>query len=216
MEQCHASLRRLKTDYVDLYQCHRHDEETPLEETIRAMDDLIRQGKVLYWGFSEWPVEQIEKCLQICGDRYFKPKGSQPQYSAVARQAEQMVFPLCHHAGIGQVVWSPLAQGVLTGKYKPGAPLPAGSRATDDRQNQFIKRLTDDAALLEKVQRLHAVAAEQQCTMSQLALAWVLRRPEVTSCIIGATRPQQVAENAEASGIKLDEATVQRIQDVLA
>ncbi len=216
MEQCHASLRRLKTDYIDLYQCHRHDEETPLEETIRAMDDLIHQGKVLYWGFSEWPVEQIEKCLQICGDRYYKPKGSQPQYSAVAREAEQAVFPLCRGAGIGQVVWSPLAQGVLTGKYKPGAPLPAGSRATDDRQNQFIKRFTDDAALLQKVQRLHAVADEQHCTMSQLALAWCLRRAEVTSCIIGATRPEQVTENAEASGIKLDEGTARRMDEVLA
>ncbi|MDQ3040430.1 MAG: aldo/keto reductase family protein [Pseudomonadota bacterium] len=216
MEQCHASLRRLKTDYIDLYQCHRHDEQTPLEETIRAMDDLIRQGKVLYWGFSEWPIEQIEKCLQICGDRYDKPKGSQPQYSAVARGAEHLVFPLCHHAGIGQVVFSPLAQGVLTGKYKPGAALPAGSRASDDRQNQFIKRFTEDADLLEKVQRLHVVADEQGCTMSQLALAWVLRRPEVTSCIIGATSPEQVAENAKASGLTLDLATVRRIEEILA
>jgi voltage-dependent potassium channel beta subunit len=216
VEQCHASLRRLKTDYIDLYQCHRHDEQTPMEETVRAMDDLIHQGKVLYWGFSEWPIERVEECLQICGDRYYKPKGSQPRYSAVERGWEQTLFPLCHRAGIGQVVFSPLAQGVLTGKYKPGQPLPAGSRASDDRQNQFIKRFTDDQTLLAKVQRLHAVAAEQHCTMSQLALAWILRRPEITSCIIGATRPQQVVENAEASGIKLDDATVRRIEETLA
>lgn len=215
MEQCHASLRRLKTDYLDLYQCHRHDDQTPLEETIRAMDDLIRQGKVHYWGFSEWPIKHIERCLQICGDHYDKPKGSQPQYSAIAREAEQSLFPLCHRAGIGQVVFSPLAQGVLSGKYKPNEPLPAGSRASDDRQNQFIKRFTGDAPLLQKVQRLHAVADEQHCTMSQLALAWVLRRPEVTSCIIGATRPEQVAENAQASGMKLDDATVRRMEEIL-
>ena len=120
-ESCHNSLRRLRSDYLDLYQCHRFDEETPLEETVRAMDDLLRAGKVLYWGFSEWPVEGIEKCLQVCGDRYYKPKGSQPQYSLLARGIEQKVLPLCSRAGIGQVVWSPLAQGVLTGKYKPSA-----------------------------------------------------------------------------------------------
>jgi len=216
MEQCHASLRRLRTDYIDLYQCHRHDENTPMEETIRAMDDLIQQGKVLYWGFSEWPVEKVEECLRICGDRYYRPKSSQPRYSAIERDWERSLFPLCHRAGIGQVVFSPLAQGVLSGKYKPGQPLPPGSRAADDRQNQFIKRFTNNAALLEKVQRLHAVAAEQHCTMSQLALAWILRRQEVTSCIIGATRPEQVAENAEASGITLDDATIRRIEDVLA
>jgi voltage-dependent potassium channel beta subunit len=216
MEQCHASLRRLGTDYIDLYQCHRHDEQTPMEETVRAMDDLIHQGKVLYWGFSEWPVEKVEECLQICGDRYYKPKSSQPRYSLVERDWEPTLFPLCHRAGIGQVVFSPLAQGVLTGKYKPGKPLPADSRAADDRQNQFIKRYVDDKALLEKVQRLHAIAGDLHCTMSQLALAWCLRRPEVTSCIIGATRPQQIAENAEASGIRLDDATVRRVEDVLA
>jgi voltage-dependent potassium channel beta subunit len=216
MEQCHASLRRLRTDYIDLYQCHRHDDQTPMEETVRAMDDLIHQGKVMYWGFSEWPIEKIEECLQICGDRYYKPRGSQPRYSAVERDWERTLFPLCHRAGIGQVVFSPLAQGVLTGKYKPGQPLPPGSRASDDRQNQFIKRFTNDRALLEKVQRLHAVAEEQHCTMSQLALAWCLRRPEVTSCIIGATRPQQVAENAEASGITLEDSTIRRIEEILA
>ena len=142
--------------------------------------------------------------LEPGGSGYEKPKSSQPQYSAIYRDIERRVMPLCHKAGIGQVVWSPLAQGVLTGKYKPGQPLPGASRANDDRQNQFIKTMVQDRSLLEKVQRLVPLAQEQQCTLSQLALAWVLRRREVTSCIIGATRPEQIEENAEASGIQLD------------
>ena len=215
-EQCHASLLRLKTDYVDLYQCHRFDAETPLEETVRVMDDLVRQGKVLYWGFSEWSADQIGQCLRVCGSGgYERPKGSQPEYSLLRRRVEKEVMPLCHGAGIGQVVWSPLAQGLLTGKYKPGQPLPADSRARDDRQNYFMKDLVGDRALLEKVQRLAPIAQDAGCTMSQLALAWVLRRPEVTSCIIGATRPRQVEDNAEASGIRLDAETVQRIEEVM-
>jgi aryl-alcohol dehydrogenase-like predicted oxidoreductase len=220
-EQCHASLRRLRTDYIDLYQCHRYEvkgiaDAVPVEETVRAMDDLIRRGKVLYWGFSEWPIERIEECLQVCGDRYYKPKSSQPQYSAIARGPEKALFPLSAKAGIGQVVFSPLAQGVLTGKYKPGQPPPADSRAMDERQNRFIKNLVENQRLLEKVQRLAPLAQERGITMSQLALAWILRRPEVTSCIIGATRPQQVKENAAASGIKLDEGTVRRVEEILA
>ncbi len=154
MEQCHASLKRMKVDYIDLYQAHRFDENTPLEETIRAMDDLIHQGKVLYWGFSEWPVDQVEKCLQICGDRLYKPKSSQPCYNMLARKPEQGLFQLCHSAGIGQVCYSPLAQGVLSGKYKPGQAPPAGSRATDTKQNQFINRVLGDETVLPKVQRL--------------------------------------------------------------
>jgi voltage-dependent potassium channel beta subunit len=216
VESCHESLRRLNTDYVDLYQCHRADEETPLEETVRAMDDLIRQGKVLYWGFSEWPAERIAECLRICGDRYYRPKSSQPCYNAISRNVEQQVMPLCHKAGIGQVVFSPLAQGVLTGKYKPNQPLPADSRATDVRQNQFIKRHTDDRELLAKVQRLVAVAHGANCTMAQLALAWVLRRAEVTSCIIGATKAKQIDENAEASGIRLEDELIRKIDDILS
>ena len=214
-EQCHASLRRLRTDYIDLYQCHRFDEATPLEETVRAMDDLVRQGKVLYWGFSEWKAEQIQECLRVCGDRFYKPRGSQPQYSLIKRDIEKEVMPLCRSAGIGQVVWSPLAQGVLSGKYKPGATVPADSRAKDERQNMFMKDFLQDRVLLEKVQRLVPIAQEHGCTLSQLALAWVLRRSEVTSCIIGASKPSQVEENAEASGVKLDEATVRRVEDVL-
>ncbi len=215
MEQCHASLSRLRTDYIDLYQCHRFDETTPLEETVRAMDDLIHQGKILYWGFSQWPVEQVEKCLQICGDRYFRPRSSQPGYNAINRSAQEKLFPLCAKAGIGQVVYSPLAQGVLTGKYKPNGAAPPDSRARDDRQNQFITRLVEDVELLKKVQKLLPVAAELHLSMPQLALAWILRRGEVTSCIVGATKPQQLEENAEASGVKLDPAVVQRIEEVL-
>lgn len=216
MEQCHASLRRLQTDYIDIYQCHRFDENTPLEETVRAMDDLVHQGKIFYWGFSEWSVEQVEKCLQICGDRYYHPKSSQPLYNAIHRGPEAKLFPLCAKAGIGNVVFSPIAQGVLSGKYKPGEPFPATSRAKDDRQNFFIKGMVQDRTLLEKVQRLMPIAADHHCTLAQLALAWVLRRSEVTSCIVGATRPQQLEENAEASGIRLEDETVRRINEILA
>jgi aryl-alcohol dehydrogenase-like predicted oxidoreductase len=214
-EQCHASLKRLRTDYVDLYQCHRFDENTPLEETVRAMEDLVRWGKVLYWGFSEWTAPQIEQCLRLCGDKWEKPKSSQPRYSAIQREVEKEVFPLCHKAGIGQVVFSPIAQGVLTGKYKPGAAFPADSRAADERQNHFIQRFVGDEALLRKVQLLIPLAKEVGCTMAQLALAWALRRPEVTSCIMGASRPGQVEENAKASGIKLSAEVVRRMEEIL-
>jgi voltage-dependent potassium channel beta subunit len=215
MENCHLSLRRLKTDYLDILQCHRFDPEVPLEETVRAMDDLVRQGKILYWGFSEWTAAQIEQCLRICGDRWERPRCSQPRYSAVERAVEKEVFPLCQTAGIGQVVFSPLAQGVLSGKYKPGQPVPADSRAADDRQNQFIQRFLQNQPLLEKIQHLAAVAEGYSCTMSQLALAWTLRRSEVTSCIVGASRPQQLIENAKASGMKLRAAEIAQIDDIL-
>jgi aryl-alcohol dehydrogenase-like predicted oxidoreductase len=216
IENCHQSLRRLRTDYLDILQCHRFDPETPVEETVRAMDDLIRQGKVLYWGFSEWTAEQIEQCLRVCGDRFDRPRSSQPRYSAVQREVESAVMPLCHKAGIGQVVFSPLAQGVLTGKYKPGQPVPADSRGADDRQNQFIQRFLSDEKLLQKVQRLAPIAAANNLMMSQLALAWVLRRPEVTSCIVGASKPRQLEENAKASGIKLSDQDVAKINDILS
>ena len=215
-ESCHASLRRLRTDYLDLYQCHRFDPETPLAETVATMDDLVRQGKVLYWGFSEWTAEQVGQCLAVCGDRLERPRSSQPRYSAVQRGAEATVFPACAAAGIGQVVFSPLAQGVLSGKYRPGEPPPPGSRAGDDRQNTFIKRFTDDQPLLAKVQALRPIAERLGLTMTQLALAWVLRRPEVTSCIMGASRPEQLRENAAASGVKLAEADVAAIDAALA
>lgn len=216
MEQCHASLRRLRTDYIDIYQCHRYDDTVGMEEIVRAMDDLIHQGKVLYWGFSEWPVERIEECLRICGDRYYRPASSQPGYSLLRRGPEEKVFPLCAKAGIGQITFSPLAQGTLSGKYKPGQPFPSDSRAADARSNMFIKRYVEDAAILEKVQKLAPIARQHNCTMAQLAIAWCLRRPEVTSVITGATRPEQVAENAAASGIRLDEGTCRRMEELLA
>lgn len=216
MENCHKSLLHLKTDYLDVLQCHRFDPETPLEETVRAMDDLIRQGKVLYWGFSEWTAGQIQDCLKVCGDRLERPRSSQPRYSAVQREAEKEVFPLCQTAGIGQVVFSPLAQGVLTGKYKPGQPAPPESRAADERQNQFIQRFLADQTLLKKVQHLESVAKHCNCTMSQLALAWALRRGEVTSCIVGASRPSQLEENAKASGLKLSMEDVAKMEEILA
>lgn len=216
-EQCHASLRRLKTDYIDLYQCHRHDPETPVEETVRTMDDLIRQGKILYWGFSVWPVDVIDECMQLCERRgYYRPVSSQPRYSAIARDIESAIMPLCYRNGIGQVVYSPLAQGVLTGKYKPGQPLPPDSRASDDRQNQFIKNLVSDEKLLERVQKLVPLSKEAGITMSQMMLAWVLRRPEVSSAIIGASRPEQIEENAKASGLKLSEEVVKQIDALMA
>ena len=217
MEQCEASLRRLRTDHIDLYQCHRYDEETPLAETVRAMDDLVRQGKIVYWGFSQWTPEQVRDCLELCDREGFdRPKGSQPHYNAIARDWESELFPLCHENGIGQVCYSPLAQGVLTGKYKPGEPLPGSSRAKDDRQNQFIGDMTKDSDLLERVQQLQPIAEENGCTMAQLALAWALRRPEVSSLIVGATKPKQLRDNAEASGIELDEETIEAIDSALA
>lgn len=215
-EQCHESLRRLQTSYIDLYQCHRWDETVQMEEVVRAMDDLIKQGKVLYWGFSEWPVEQIEQALKVCGDSYYKPKSSQPRYNLLEREWEKQAFPLCAKSGIGQVVFSPMAQGVLSGKYKPREPLPATSRAVDDRANMFIKRYLSQPDLLEKIQKLAPIARDHNCTMGQLALAWALRRKEVSSLIMGASRPEQVTENAEASGIKLDDETIRRMEEIVA
>jgi len=216
MESCHNSLRRLRTEYLDIYQCHRFDPETPIEETVSAMHDLVRQGKVLYWGFSEWTTQQIEQMLQACGDRFERPKSSQPRYSLVEPAVQRDVMPLCQKAGIGQIVFSPLAQGVLSGKYKPGQPYPADSRAVDDRQNHFIRRFLQNDQLLQKVQRLTPIAQENHCTMSQMALAWVLRRPEVTSCIVGASKPKQLEENAEASGVQLSPEAIRRIEEVLS
>ena len=215
MEQCEASLKRLDTDYIDLYQCHRYDEETPLEETIRAMDDLVHQGKILYWGFSCWPADKIRKTLQICGDRLYAPVSSQPHYNMLTRDLEVEVLPVCREHGIGQVVFSPLEQGLLTGKYKPGRPLPAQSRASDERQNQWIKDLAADQKVLEHIDRLHAVADEVGCTLSQLSLAWILQKDGFTSCITGATRPEQIEENCKASGIELSQDQLARIDEII-
>jgi len=215
MESAHNSLRRLQTDYVDLYQAHRYDHETPLEETLRAFDDLVRQGKVLYVGVSEWRAEQIADALRIAGEMGFdRIVSNQPQYSMLWRVAEAEVIPLCEKEGIGQVVFSPIAQGVLTGKYRPGAAPPAGSRATDASGSRFIKGyLTDD--LLTRVQQLRPIADEAGLTLAQLAVAWVLQNPNVSAAIVGATRPEQVRENTGASGVRLDPGLMARIDAVL-
>ena len=217
MESLHGSLRRLRTDYVDLYQAHRFDYETPLEETMRAFDDLVRQGKVLYVGVSEWRAEEIERALKIADEMGFdRIVSNQPQYSMLWRVIEAEVVPLCEREGIGQIVWSPIAQGVLTGKYLPGRPLPEGSRATDDKGGaDMIKRYLNDD-LLTRVQELKPVAADLGLTMAQLAVAWVLQNPNVSSAIVGASRPEQVRDNVKAAGVKLDADVLKRIDEILA
>jgi 1-deoxyxylulose-5-phosphate synthase len=211
-KQIDASLRRLRTDFVDLYQCHRYDEDTPLEETMSALGEVVQAGKARWIGFSEWPIERIEQALAM--PEVPKFVSSQPQYSMLWREPEQAVIPLCARHGISQVVWSPLAQGVLTGKYRPGERPPGDSRAANRSMNRFIGRLMDDR-LLEAVQRLGPIAEEAGMTMSQLALAWVLREPNVASAIIGATRPEQVRENAAAAGRRLSPDTLAAVDAVL-
>ena len=204
MESCHASLKRLNTDHIDLYQLHRFDFETPLEESLGALDDLVRQGKVMYVGFSEWTAEQIARGLKIQDQRgYDRFVSSQPQYSALWRVIEAEVVPLSQREGIGQIVWSPMAQGVLTGKYLPGKKAPAGSRATDKKSGAaMISRWMKDD-VLEAVQLLKPIAESVDLSMSQLALAWVLQNPSVSSAIMGATKPAQIKDNVKASGVKL-------------
>ena len=204
MESCHASLKRLKTDHIDLYQLHRFDFETPLEESLSALDALVRQGKVMYVGFSEWTAEQIARGLKIQDERgYNRFVSSQPQYSALWRVIEAEVVPLSQREGIGQIVWSPMAQGVLTGKYLPGKKAPAGSRATDKKSGAaMISRWMKDD-VLEAVQLLKPIAESVDLSMSQLALAWVLQNPSVSSAIMGATKPAQIKDNVKASGVKL-------------
>ena len=210
-KQLDASLRRLRVDHVDLYQCHRYDEETPLEETMAALTEAVRQGKARYLGFSEWKPDQIRAALACPGERFVS---SQPEYSMLWRDPEREVFPLCAAEGIGQIVWSPLRQGILTGKYRPGAPPPPDSRAASAAMGGFIgKRM--GAEDLARVERLRPIAAGAGLTLAQLALSWVLRRPEVASAITGASRPEQVEENVRASGVTLDGATVARIEDAL-
>jgi aryl-alcohol dehydrogenase-like predicted oxidoreductase len=204
MESCHASLKRLNTDHIDLYQLHRFDFETPLEESLGALDDLVRQGKVVYVGFSEWTAEQIARGLKIQDQSgYNRFVSSQPQYSALWRVIEAEVVPLSQREGIGQIVWSPMAQGVLTGKYLPGKKAPAGSRATDKKSGAaMISRWMKDD-VLEAVQLLKPIAESVDLSMSQLALAWVLQNPSVSSAIMGATKPAQIKDNVKASGVKL-------------
>lgn len=212
-KQIDASLDRLKTDYVDLYQCHRYDAETPLEETMEALTDIVKQGKVRYLGFSEWSPKNIQDALDLKGVENFV--SSQPQYSMLWRRPEEKVIPLCAANGISQIVWSPLAQGVLTGKYQPGAAPAEGSRATSDDMGGFMEGFMQDN-ILEAVQKLQPIAEEAGATLTQFALAWVLREPNVASAIIGASRPEQVVENAAASDLKIDAALFAKADDVLA
>jgi 1-deoxyxylulose-5-phosphate synthase len=211
-KQIDASLARLRTDYVDLYQCHRYDWDTPLEETMEALTEVVHQGKARYLGFSEWPADRIRAALELPGVERFV--SSQPQYSLLWREPEREIFELCARNGISQIVWSPLAQGALTGKYKPGEAPPQGSRATSREMGWAMDRFRDDD-VLEAVQRLRPIAERLGITMAQLALAWVLREPNVASAIIGASRPEQVEENAAASGVELDEQTLREIDDAL-
>lgn len=190
MEQAHLSLKRLDTDYIDLYQCHRYDDSVPLEETLRALDDLVTQGKVLYVGVSQWSAKNIQDALDLADKWNFdRIVSNQPYYNAIGRDLEKEVLPLCEKEGIGQIVYSPLAQGVLTGKYKPGQEIPADSRAADPNQNMFLNRGQLDQDVLEKVQKLQPIAARLDLSMAQLALAWCLRKPILSSVIIGASRP---------------------------
>jgi len=215
MESAHASLRRLQTDYLDLYQAHRYDHETPLEETLRAFDDLVRQGKVLYIGVSEWRAEEISAALAIA-DRLGLDRivSNQPQYNMLWRVIEAEVLPLSVREGIGQIVWSPIAQGVLTGKYPPGQGAPAGSRATDASGSRFIQGFLTDT-ILARVQDLRPVAEEAGLSMAQLAIAWVLQHPGVSAAIVGATRPEQVRDNVKAAGARLDEPVLRQIDKIL-
>ncbi|WP_018635817.1 aldo/keto reductase family protein [Parafrankia elaeagni] len=216
IESAHNSLRRLNTDHIDLYQAHRYDPTVPLEETLRAFDDLVRAGKVLYVGVSEWTAQQITDAVRLAGelglDRIIS---NQPQYSMLWRPIETDVVPMSRDLGISQIVWSPIAQGVLTGKYLPGQPPPSGSRATAGSGAGFIARfLTDE--VLGAVQNLRPIAADAGLTMAQLAVAWVLQNTNVASAIVGATRPEQVKDNVGASGVVLEPALLARIDEVLA
>ena len=211
-KQIDASLRRLQTDYVDLYQCHRYDDQTPLEETMGALSEVVRAGKARHIGFSEWPAQRIEQSLAL--EDVERWVSSQPQYSMIWRAPEAEVIPLCAQEDISQIVWSPLGQGVLTGKYLPGSPPPADSRAASEEMSGFIDRLVAPP-VLEAVQRLRPVAEQAGLEMAQLALAWVLREPNVASAIVGASRPEQVHANASASGIELSADTLEAIDAAL-
>jgi 1-deoxyxylulose-5-phosphate synthase len=212
-KQIDASLKRLRVEYVDLYQCHRYDAATPLEETMSALSDVVRQGKARFIGFSEWTPEQIAAAFALPDVERFV--SSQPQYSMLWRQVEEKVIPLCREKHVSQIVWSPLAQGVLTGKYFPDAPPPAGSRASSDSMGLFIRRWTEPN-ILKKVQELKPIALEAGCTPSQFALAWVLREPNVASAIVGASKPEQMDDNAAASGLSIDPALFARAESILA
>ena len=211
-KQIDASLERLRTDYVDLYQCHRPDPDTPIEETMEALTEVCEAGKAREIGFSEWTVEQIEASLEVPDTKKFV--SSQPQYNMIWRAPDAELIPFCEEHGISQIVWSPLAQGVLTGKYKPGEPPPADSRAASDSMNWAMDRYRSDA-VFEATQRLLPVAEQAGISMVTMALAWCLRQENVASCIIGASRPEQVFQNAEAAGVKLSDDTLEAIDEAL-
>ncbi|MBT1543454.1 aldo/keto reductase family protein [Curtobacterium flaccumfaciens pv. flaccumfaciens] len=215
MESIDGSLERLQTDYVDLYQAHRYDYGTPLEETMQAFADVVRQGKALYIGVSEWTAEQIRAGAALAKELGFQLISNQPQYSMLWRVIEGEVVPASKQLGLSQIVWSPIAQGVLTGKYKPGQPLPEGSRATDEKGGaDMIKRFMRDE-VLEAVQRLQPVADQAGLTLAQLAIAWTLQNENVASAIVGASRPQQVTDNVKAAGVKLDTDALAAIDEAL-
>ena len=213
LKQVDASLRRLRTDYIDLYQCHRYDENTPVAETMEALSEIVRAGKVRAIGFSEWSPKNIRDALAVPDTVKFV--SSQPQYSLLWRRPEKEVIPLCGANGISQIVWSPLAQGMLTGKYKPGVTPPADSRAASESQGQWISRFMQDE-VMTAVGQIGGLAAEAGCSLAQFALAWILREPNVASAIIGATRPEQVSENVAASGLKIDAALFAKAEAIAA
>jgi aryl-alcohol dehydrogenase-like predicted oxidoreductase len=214
-KQLDASLKRLQTDHVDLYQCHRYDSGTPIEETLEALTRAVDSGKVRYIGFSEWPADKIREALDLSASRGFaKFVSSQPQYSLVWREPEEEVIPICSNNGISQIVWSPLGQGVLTGKYAPDRPPPAGTRATSEEMGGFIKRLMQPD-LLRAVQKLKPIAEEAGLSLPQFALAWILREPNVASAIIGASRPEQVIDNVGASGANVDGALFRQAEAII-
>lgn len=217
LRSCEASLQRLNTDYVDLYQAHRYDHETPLAETLRAFDDLVRQGKVLYVGVSEWRAGEIAEALRIADEMGFdRLVSNQPQYNMLWRVIEAEVVPLCEREGVGQIVWSPIAQGALTGKYLPGQQPPAGSRGTDDKGGaDMIARFLDNNDVLRQVQELKPLAEQAGLSMAQLAIAWVLQNSNVSAAIIGASRPEQVHDNVKAAGVRLDQELMAAINGVL-
>ncbi|PMC39328.1 aldo/keto reductase [Bacillus sp. UMB0899] len=215
IEQCDASLKRLGVDYIDLYQCHRFDDDTPTEETLRALDDLVVQGKILYYGVSEWSAVQIKDAMKITDKRNLRPMiSNQPIYNMLVRYIEKEVLPTSMEEGIGQVVFSPLAQGILTGKYKPGQTVPQDSRAANDKINRWINSyLRDD--VLECISRLENVAARQELKLSQLAIAWILRQPGVSSTIVGASKASQLDENVKASGVELSADVLEEVEGIL-
>jgi voltage-dependent potassium channel beta subunit len=215
MEQCEASLKRLGLDYIDVYYCHAFDNDTPMEETLRAMDDLVRQGKVLYVGISNWTAAQIAEAVSIM-DKYLLHRivANQPLYNMFAREIEKEIIPLCERNGIGQVVYSPLAQGVLAGKYQSVNDAPAGSRASDKHGSQTVKSWLKEENL-RKVERLRPIAEELGLSLAQLALAWTLRQPNVSSAIIGASVPEQVEHNVKAAGVTIPDETLAKIDEIL-